>query len=123
MRLVTSENLPENECWELLRTQSLGLVAVSLAALPAIVAVAYSVNDAESTISFQALQAIPKKTLDDAVIAFEVDALDPRTHQGWIVHIVGSARVSATNHDHDGAVRRAATLAPTMITGERLQDG
>ena len=38
------ENIPENECWDLLKSQSLGRVALSVAALPAIVPVAYSIE-------------------------------------------------------------------------------
>jgi nitroimidazol reductase NimA-like FMN-containing flavoprotein (pyridoxamine 5'-phosphate oxidase superfamily) len=121
MRLVTHENIPANECWELLQSEHLGRVALSVAALPAMVPVAYSVEGAESTISLDALQAMPTTAVDEAVIAFEVDTLDPQTHHGWIVHIVGTGRVSAPTKDgRDGDVRRVVNLVPAIITGQRL---
>lgn len=114
------ENIPENECWDLLKSQSLGRVALSVAALPAIVPVAYSIDGDELTIGLDPHQTFPERAFRDAVVAFEVDTIDPVTHHGWIVHVTGSARLTATE-DGDGAVARTVHLVPTVITGQRVQ--
>jgi nitroimidazol reductase NimA-like FMN-containing flavoprotein (pyridoxamine 5'-phosphate oxidase superfamily) len=121
MRLVTDEAITETECWEFLESQRLGHVALSIAALPAIVPVDYTVDAAKSVISLYARQATLETALDAKVVAFEVDALDLRTHHGWIVHIVGTARLTAaTKVDPDGAVRPVVELTPAVITGRRV---
>lgn len=120
MRPSHDENIPHNECWDLLKSQSLGRVALSVAALPAIVPVAYSVDGDELTISLDPHQTLPEKAFRDAVVAFEVDTIDPATHHGWIVHVTGSACLTATE-DGDGAVARTVQLVPAIITGQRVQ--
>ena len=94
MRLTPNEIIPENECWDLLKRESVGRVALSVAALPAIVPVGYSVDGAELTITLDAHETIPEKALDDAIVAFEVDTIDSANHTGWIVHVIGSAHMT-----------------------------
>jgi nitroimidazol reductase NimA-like FMN-containing flavoprotein (pyridoxamine 5'-phosphate oxidase superfamily) len=121
MRLTPNENIPENECWELLRSKSVGRVALSIAALPAIVPVGYSVDGPELTINLDAHEAIPETALHDAIVAFEVDTIDSVTHSGWIVHVTGSAHMAEHTTDiSEGAVRRTVRLAPAVITGQRV---
>ncbi len=117
MALTPNENIPEHECWDLLKGQSVGRVALSVAALPAIVPVGYSVDGAELTISIDAHDTIPAKAFQDAVVAFEVDSMNSGTHTGWIVHIVGSAHM--TTDGGDGAQRKVH-LIPAVISGQRI---
>ena len=120
MALTPNENIPEQECWDLLKGQSVGRVALSVAALPAIVPVGYSVDGAELTISIDAHDTIPAKAFHDAIVAFEVDTIDAATHRGWTVHVIGCASITEQTTNGDRAARRTVKLVPARITGQRI---
>jgi hypothetical protein len=83
-------SLNRDECRRLLATQSLGRVALSVAALPAVVPVLYRlVGD---LIVFGVEPDDLYAVLSDNIVAFEVDHVDVLTFVGWTVLVVGRSR-------------------------------
>src|SRR5690348_15001388 len=85
------EVLDRDECLRLLTTATLGRIGISSGALPVILPVNFRlVGDA---IVFR---TAPGTKLDaatrGAVVAFEVDDMDPIEHTGWSVMVTGVAR-------------------------------
>jgi hypothetical protein len=94
-----------SECLDLLRTQSVGRIAYTDRALPAIGLVAYEVIN--TTLQLRSDKAL-SVALRDAVVAFQSDNLS----LGWAVTCVG--RVTAVPGVVDVMV-----LEPTLLTGWR----
>lgn len=80
--------IPSQRCWELLATASVGRLALSVRALPVILPVQYYVTGRRLAACL-GHHAIPDHSLDDAIIAFAADAIDPATRSGWSVQIQG----------------------------------
>ncbi|WP_027941795.1 pyridoxamine 5'-phosphate oxidase family protein [Amycolatopsis taiwanensis] len=78
------------ECFELLRTQSVGRLVFTEQALPAIRLVNYSLFNGEIALRIGRSPRIPR--LDRAVVAFEVDNIDSTARSGWSVVVIGKAR-------------------------------
>jgi uncharacterized protein len=86
--------IPEDECRNLLATAEIGRVVVSVDALPAALPVTYRVI--EDAIVFRTAPGTKlTAAVNDAVVGFEVDALDPATRSGWSVLVVGTSHVVA----------------------------
>lgn len=89
--------LEASECWELLRSQEVGRLVYTDAALPAVVPVAYAVVGDEIVVA-----ATPGDKVATAsrgsVVAFEVDSFDPGSRTGWSVTAVGPARLLSDPH-------------------------
>jgi hypothetical protein len=87
------ESLDRTECRRLLGSEHVGRIALSVAALPAVVPVLYRL--AGDRVVF----AVEPDTLYDAlcdnVAAFEVDHVDGDTNEGWTVLVVGRCRPCA----------------------------
>ena len=82
--------LNENECFGLLHQGSIGRVAVTIGAIPAIFPVNYCVLG--GAIYFRtAVGAKLAVATERAVVAFQVDEIDKTYHQGWSVLAVGIA--------------------------------
>jgi nitroimidazol reductase NimA-like FMN-containing flavoprotein (pyridoxamine 5'-phosphate oxidase superfamily) len=85
------EVLVEEDCLNLLAKSSLGRIAVTIGAVPAIFPVNYHLLDGQ--ILFRTGEGTKlHHGSDNAVVAFEVDEVDPVTHEGWSVLVVGVAR-------------------------------
>jgi hypothetical protein len=84
--------IPEEECWELLATASIGCLALSVSALPTILPVQYYL-DGHTLAVCLGHHEISERSLDDAIIAFAADAIDPATRSGWSVEIQGRSVV------------------------------
>jgi nitroimidazol reductase NimA-like FMN-containing flavoprotein (pyridoxamine 5'-phosphate oxidase superfamily) len=128
------ELLTEDQCWDLLAAEDLGRVGVSMGGLPAILPVNYVILDREILFrtgpgsKFSAAAA-------NAVLAFEVDHRDRKTHEGWSVLVVGRSetvhdvgialRVAATGLEPDPEGRRGhlVRIRPEIVTGRRLVHG
>jgi nitroimidazol reductase NimA-like FMN-containing flavoprotein (pyridoxamine 5'-phosphate oxidase superfamily) len=85
------EVLDRQECLRLLATASLGRIGISSGALPVVLPVNFRlVGDriVFRTASGTKLDAATR----GAVVAFEVDAMDPVEHTGWSVMITGVAQ-------------------------------
>ena len=86
--------LTRDECLERLRSCRVGRVAVSVDALPFIVPVDYDVADDGVAIVLRTGVGAGGKVdaaLRGAVVAFEVDCVDPDRHRGWSVLVTGTA--------------------------------
>jgi nitroimidazol reductase NimA-like FMN-containing flavoprotein (pyridoxamine 5'-phosphate oxidase superfamily) len=86
------EMLEEKECLDLLAAQSIGRVAISVGALPAIFPVNYRVVGGD--VMFRTGDGLKSRAaLEGNVVGFEVDDFDAERLAGWSVMIVGQARV------------------------------
>jgi len=84
------EILSQDQCDALLRQGAVGRVAVTVAALPAIFPVNYAILDGD--IVFLTGDGTKlRAALVRAVVAFEVDHIDPGPPSGWSVMAVGVA--------------------------------
>ena len=82
------EQIPSQRCWELLVTASVGRLALSVQALPVILPVQYYVRGHRLAVCL-GHHSIPARSLNEAIIAFGADAIDPATRSGWSVQIQG----------------------------------
>jgi len=125
------EILDDDQCWQLLRTGVVGRVAVSVAALPAIFPVNYSVVD--DTIMFCTSPGTKLgAAVRGAVVAFEVDDYDRAARSGWSVQLVGEAheivapslRARLAVEAHGPWARGDRThlvqITPAFLTGRRI---
>lgn len=86
------EPLSEEECWALLATASVGRIALSVRALPMILPVQYYL-DGRRLVTCLGHHQIPERSLDDAVVAFAADAIDPVSQSGWAVEVLGRSTI------------------------------
>jgi hypothetical protein len=125
------EILGRSECLALLGPATFGRVGISSAALPVVLPVNFRLIGDDvvfSTAPGAKLQA----ATDHAVIAFEVDHLDPVSHAGWSVLVTGVARPVTDPGEHDRLMRfgvprwlsgddaRLVVLGTEVISGRRL---
>lgn len=90
MRQLT--DLTYDQCHELIRAGGIGRVAVCTPSGPHIVPVNYAVVD-DSVVFRTAPYTVLGTYARNAVVAFEIDALDPEYQSGWSVVAHGRARV------------------------------
>jgi len=123
--------LDRDECLRLLASVTIGRVAVSIGALPAVFPVNFVLADGD--VIFQTTQGTKlAAAVHNHVVAFEVDAIDAFSHSGWSVLVTGEASVIDAPHEVT-AVRRLPLLAwafpdrasfvrvkGDMISGRRL---
>jgi uncharacterized protein len=123
--------LTRAECLDLLALRSLGRVAFTERALPAIRPVNYALVGNHIVLRTQA-DGLGRR-LDGQVVAFEVDDLDLAGGTGWSVVVTGTARLlqrpgelirqdaaaplPLAGEGHDATV----TIAPGEITGRRIR--
>lgn len=82
--------LTPRECVELLPSQPIGRLAFSENALPTIRPVDFFVHDGDIILRTTRSGSIGKLTKE--VVAFEVDNIDPQTHTGWSVVVIGRVK-------------------------------
>jgi len=125
------EVLVAEQCLELLATASLGRVAVTIGAVPAIFPVHYRLLDGQ--VVFRAGDGTNMHVaVADTVVAFEVDEVDPDWGRGWSVLVVGVARHVRDAEARSGALHRAPDLwasgpgahviaiLPGLVSGRRF---
>jgi len=129
------EVLGTDECLRLLRSASLGRIGITSRALPVILPVNYRVDD-----RWILFRTSPGTKLDaatrNAVVAFEVDQVDPVYHSGWSVLVTGVAtdatsgaaddaddEMSATPRWAPGHRERLVAISIDEISGRRLEPG
>lgn len=103
------ELLDEEECLALLAGGRVGRVAVSIGALPAIFPVNFCLVGGSVVFRTGAGTKLAAAT-DHAVVAFEVDQVDPATRGGWSVLAIGMA--SRVEDPEELAELRDLQLAP-----------
>lgn len=128
------EVLDRERSLALLRSATIGRLAIHAGALPAIVPVNFAVTPAAVIVRTGAGSKL-QQAIANAVVAFEVDDYDPLRHTGWSVNVVGVAR-EITDRDELEQVRRVplAHWAPgdathyvaiglDVVSGRRILDG
>jgi hypothetical protein len=110
------ESLPRAESLRLLSTVSLGRLVFTHLALPAIRPVNHAVAGDQVIIRAYLGTAISAAVRDGAgtVVAYEADVIDPDTHLGWSVIIVGRATRLT---DPAEAARYRELLQPWVVDG------
>ena len=103
------EILGREECFDLLRTQPVARLGLSVHALPVIVPVNFAVHDDQIVIC-TAVGSKLAAACDQAVVALEVDDYDPMNHSGWSVLVQGGSRVIDDADEVHGA--RGLALLP-----------
>ena len=85
------EVLNRTDALRLLATQAVGRIGITSEALPVVLPVNFALLDGEIYV-----RTGPGTKLDaatqNAVVAFEVDEVDPFSHSGWSVMVTGIAR-------------------------------
>lgn len=127
---VGAEVLSRAECLRLLATTTLGRIAISVNALPAILPVRFALDDGEIV-----FRATPGTALDaatrGAIVAFEADGVEPGSGP-WSVLATGGARHVAEQAELVRASRlplrawsstqpdRVVAVSPQLLSGRRL---
>jgi hypothetical protein len=125
------EVLDRSECLTLLRTATLGRIAVTFGALPVILPVNFRLVDDQVVFRTGIGTKLDAATCE-TIVAFEVDELDPLSHAGWSVVVTGyatevtdpTARVAMASANiprwapSDG--ERFISVSTEMITGRRI---
>jgi nitroimidazol reductase NimA-like FMN-containing flavoprotein (pyridoxamine 5'-phosphate oxidase superfamily) len=85
------EVLSRDACLRLLATATLGRVGVSSGALPSVLPVNFRFDRRQILIR-TGMGTKLDAAVQNAVVAFEVDEIDPVAHTGWSVLVTGVAR-------------------------------
>jgi uncharacterized protein len=110
------EVLSDDECLALLGQERVGRVAVTIGALPAVFPVNYALAGHE-IMFFTGEGTKLRAATTNAVVAFEVDHVDPFSEAGWSVLVVGLAKEKTDPVVVAGA--RASGLHP-WAAGDRF---
>ena len=125
------ELLTEQQCVDLLVSERVGRVGVTIGGLPVILPVNFAYVDGDvvfRTGEGTKLQAATRS----AVVAFEVDAYDSTEQEGWSVLLIGRASAVTDERERAELDRRGITpwasgprpryvrVRPEMITGRRI---
>jgi hypothetical protein len=113
--------LSERECWELLATASVGRLALSVRALPVILPVQYYLDGRRLAVCL-GHRELPKRALDETIIAFAADAIDPVTRAGWSVQVQGRSVIPRglridTDCGWPAAAAQVVEIEPGTISG------
>lgn len=96
--------LNPRECKQRLAQKSVGRVGISMAALPVVFPVNYAVLDGDVIVRTGEGTKLDA-ALAGAVVAFEVDDVDPIYHEGWSVLLQGRASVVTDPDDLERIAR------------------
>jgi hypothetical protein len=115
--------LSERECWELLATVSVGRLALSVHALPVILPVQYCLDGRRLAVCL-GHHALPERALDETILAFAADSIDPVTRSGWLVQVQGKSVIpNKLRIDTDcgsPAAAQVIDIEPGKISGHRM---
>jgi nitroimidazol reductase NimA-like FMN-containing flavoprotein (pyridoxamine 5'-phosphate oxidase superfamily) len=118
------DGLSEQQCWELLATVSVGRLALSVRALPVILPVQYYLGGRRLVLCLGHL-GLPERALDETIIAFAADSIDPVTRSGWSVQVQGRSVVPGgfridTDCGWPAAAAQVVEIEPGRISGHRV---
>ena len=115
--------LSERECWELLATASVGRLALSVRALPVILPVQYYLDGRRLAVCL-GHHGLPERALDETIVAFAADSIDPVTRSGWCVQVQGRSVIPrGLRIDNDcgwPALAQVVEIEPGTIRGHRI---
>jgi nitroimidazol reductase NimA-like FMN-containing flavoprotein (pyridoxamine 5'-phosphate oxidase superfamily) len=89
MSSVDLDSLTTGQCRELLRSATIGRLVYTEHALPAIRPVRFVLAD--SGVLLRTTRYLALRKLAGTLVAFEADEIDPVTHMGWTVVVLGRA--------------------------------
>lgn len=127
--------MDRDECMTLLRTATIGRVAVTIGAVPAVFPVNFGVLEDGGIVFRTGTGTKLDAAMRNAVIAFEVDEVDARYHEGWSVLVVGVAdelrdperKALASKLPlvpwAPGARDHIVALHPEVVSGRRIVHG
>jgi uncharacterized protein len=126
------QKLEHHECWALLRTVSVGRLAVLVDGRPDIFPVNYTVDS--GTLVFRTSQGTKLSAASgDAPVAVEADGVDPESGLAWSVVIKGTAALVKSTEDvletsrlylfpwQSGRKDAFVRITPDSVTGRRFQ--
>ncbi|MGV3758893.1 MAG: pyridoxamine 5'-phosphate oxidase family protein [Actinomycetota bacterium] len=128
------EVLGRDECLRLLASASLGRLGITTGALPTVLPVNYRLVGDQVVFRTGTGSKLDAAT-DNAVVAFEVDDMDPVWHTGWSVVVTGVARevsdpdeltaieVSSIPHWAPDHASRVVAVSTEIVTGRRVLTG
>jgi nitroimidazol reductase NimA-like FMN-containing flavoprotein (pyridoxamine 5'-phosphate oxidase superfamily) len=102
------EVLDRDECLRLLASATLGRIGFTSGALPAVLPVNFHL-DGERILLRTGRGSQLDAALQNAVVAFEVDAFDPIHHSGWSVAVTGVATEVSDPTELDAARHEPVT--------------
>lgn len=124
------ELLTEDQCLDLMATEQLGRVGITVGALPAIFPVNYRIDGRDIFFRTGAGTKL-RAAADGGVVGFEVDHVETDARAGWSVLVIGIARVvEAADESAVPAVEPSpwaggdrshlVHIMPEIISGRRL---
>ncbi|GGH92083.1 pyridoxamine 5'-phosphate oxidase family protein [Arthrobacter liuii] len=126
------QNLEHHECWALLRTVSVGRLAVLADGRPDIFPVNYTVDG--GTVVFRTGQGTKLSAASgDSPVAVEADGVDPETGLAWSVVIKGTAALVKSTEEvletsslylfpwQAGRKDAFVRITPDTVTGRRFK--
>jgi nitroimidazol reductase NimA-like FMN-containing flavoprotein (pyridoxamine 5'-phosphate oxidase superfamily) len=128
------EVLGRDACLDLLATAALGRVGVSSGALPSVVPVNFRFDGRQILIRTGVGTKLDA-AVANAVVAFEVDEIDPVAHTGWSVMVTGIARELTEPGElataqtpplarwAPGTDHRVIAISPELVSGRRIVPG
>jgi nitroimidazol reductase NimA-like FMN-containing flavoprotein (pyridoxamine 5'-phosphate oxidase superfamily) len=126
--LTTLEELSRDECYTLVRSASIGRLAVSYeGGAPLVVPVNYVLDDED--IVFRTGPGAKLRALRESPVSFQVDQIDPVHRTGWSVLVRGIARIATDEeirhlvieHWAPGDNHHWIRVLPTEITGRAIR--
>jgi hypothetical protein len=101
-----------------------GRLALSVRALPVILPVQYYLNGRKLAVCL-GHHALPERALDDTIIAFAADSIDPVTRSGWSVQVQGQSVIPRglridTDCGWPAASAQVVEIGPGRISGHRM---
>jgi uncharacterized protein len=112
------EVLSREECVRLLGETSLGRIGVHVSSLPVVLPVNYAL-DGDSIVFRTGEGSKLDAATRNAVVAFEVDDVDPVYHEGWSVMVTGMAR-EVTDADEIEQLSRLPLAHWAPVPGRRF---
>ncbi len=102
---------------------SVGRLALSVRALPVILPVQYYLDGRRLAVCL-GHHGLPEQALDETIVAFAADSIDPVTRSGWSVQIQGRSVIPrGLRIDTDcgwPAVAQVVEIEPGTIRGNRI---
>jgi hypothetical protein len=123
MRNAAFEPIPTEQCWELLKTVSIGRLALCVRALPAILPVQYYL-DGDGIAACLGFFDVPHQAVANTVVAFAADHFDEAARTGWSVQAQGTVRPehqAAEAACDDPATGTIVRVTPATMSGYHIR--
>lgn len=128
---LTVIELTREESLKLLAGVSVGRVAFSHRALPTVRPVNHVFDDGHIVIRTHSGAALLGPAGAGGVVAYEVDEIDPETHTGWSVIVIGTSTMVQEGAEQEryrrmlhpwitDEMEHVVRISPDIVTGYRL---